>query len=222
MKTLIFDEIDSTNNYAKTLPDGKEDVVIVAKRQTGGRGSKGRSFISETGGIYLSFLRFDAVKTENAFSIMANAAVAVVKTLAAFGIDGGIKWPNDVFVGGKKICGILIENVFSGDTVHRSVTGIGLNVNNPIAAEIGDIAVSMKEISGKEFPLKDVLATLVYNLTLPTDMEYYAEKSIILGKEITVVKDGAEYSAVADEILGDGRLKLRSGEILSAAEVTIK
>ncbi len=222
MKTIVFNEINSTNEFAKTLEFAGEDVLIVAKRQTGGKGTKGRSFLSEEGGIYVSYVRFSHLAAENAFLLTAGAAVAVVNTLEAFGIESGIKWPNDVFAGGKKICGILVENVFRGNEIYRSIVGIGLNVNNPIDGEIKDIATSMSNIKGEKLPYENVLATLAYNLTLPVDMERYREKSIVLGKEIIVIKGDETYRAKGEEILPDGRLKLKSGEILSAAEVTLK
>lgn len=67
---------------------------------------------------------------------MANASVAVCRTLENYGLTAEIKWPNDVYVQGKKICGILIENVFSGDRISSSVVGIGVNVNNSLPEEL--------------------------------------------------------------------------------------
>ena len=142
MKTISVKSIDSTNTYLKNLKKPKEDTLIIAKKQTGGRGTKGRSFICEEGGVYMSLLKLYPCKAKDSFSIMMNSAVAVVKTLSAFDIKAKIKWPNDIIVNGKKICGILIENVFEGDEVARSIVGIGLNVNNPLASEIKDIAIS--------------------------------------------------------------------------------
>ena len=129
MKTISVASIDSTNTYLKKLKRPKEDTLIIAKKQTGGRGTKGRSFICEEGGVYMSLLKLYPCKAEESFSIMMNSAVAVVNTLSAFDIKAKIKWPNDIIVNGKKICGILIENVFEGEDVAKSIVGIGLNVN---------------------------------------------------------------------------------------------
>ena len=222
MKTIVFNEINSTNEFAKTVEDIGEDVLIVAKRQTAGKGTKGRSFSSEEGGIYLSHLRFSPDLAENAFYLTAGAAVAVVNTLEAFGIEGVIKWPNDVLAGGKKICGILAENVIRDGAIYRSVVGIGLNVNNEISENLKDVAVSMKDIKGEKLSYESVLATLAYNLTLPVDMERYREKSVVIGKELLIIKGDKVYHGAGEEILPDGRLKLKSGEILSAAEVTLR
>ena len=167
MKTIIFENLPSTNDYAKKHKF-KEDVLIVAKTQSQGRGTKGRSFLSDDGGIYLSLVRIKPCKARECFKLMINSAMAVVRTLKAFGVDGKIKWPNDVLVNGKKICGILIENVFSGDDVEKSVIGIGLNANNELSDEIKDIATSMKEVLSEEVEVKDVLATLAYHRKGPS------------------------------------------------------
>lgn len=222
MKTISVKSIDSTNTYLKKLKKPKEDTLIIAKKQTGGRGTKGRSFICEEGGVYMSLLKLYPCKAEESFSIMMNSAVAVVKTLSAFDIKAKIKWPNDIIVNGKKICGILIENVFEGDEVARSIVGIGLNVNNPIAKEIEDIAISTKEVLSKELSVETVVATLAYNLYQPATYEEYKKHLLYLGEEVTVITQKSTYRAFIDDILPNGNLKTSEGEILSAAEITIR
>ena len=222
MKTISVESIDSTNTYLKKLKNPTEDTLIFAKMQTGGRGTKGRSFICEKGGVYASLLKLYPCKAEESFYIMMNSAVAVVKTLSAFDIKAKIKWPNDIIVNGKKICGILIENVFEGDYVARSIVGIGLNVNNPIAKEIKDIAISTKEILQKELSVETVIATLVYNLYQSTTFEEYKKHLLYLGEEVTIITQKSSYKALIDDILPNGNLKTRDGEILSSAEITIR
>lgn len=222
MKTISFESIDSTNTYLKKLKKPTEDTLIIAKKQTGGRGTKGRSFICEEGGVYLSLLRLYPCKAEESFSIMMNSAVAVVKTLSAFDVKAKIKWPNDIIVNGKKICGILIENVFEGDFVSRSVVGIGLNVNNPISAEIRDIAISAKEVLNKELPIESVIATLVYNLYKPTSYGEYKKHLLYLGEEVTVITPTSSYNAIIEDVTENGNLKTSKGEVLSSAEISIR
>ena len=222
MKTISVESIDSTNTYLKNLKKPKEDTLIIAKKQTGGRGTKGRSFICEEGGVYLSLLKLNPCKAEESFSIMMNSADAVVKTLSAFDIKAKIKWPNDIIVNGKKICGILIENVFEGDDVARSIVGIGLNVNNPLASEIKDIAISTKEVLQKELSVATVIATLVFNLYQQTTFEEYKKHLLYLGEEVTIITQKSTYKALIDDILPNGNLKTEKGEILSAAEITIR
>lgn len=222
MKTTIFDTLPSTNEELKKLKNPTEDQLYIARVQTGGKGSKGRSFISEEGGVYASLLRLNPCKASDSFTIMIGAALAVIKTLAAFEVNAEIKWPNDIFYDGKKICGILIENVFCGDEVTRSIVGIGVNVNNSLSPEIRDIATSVKLITGNSANIDVFYATLAYNLYAKHTMEEYVSYCKFLGKEITVIKGDKSYRAVADSVLPDGNLKLKSGEILSAAEITIR
>ena len=222
MKTISVASIDSTNTYLKKLKRPKEDTLIIAKKQTGGRGTKGRSFICEEGGVYMSLLKLYPCKAEESFSIMMNSAVAVVNTLSAFDIKAKIKWPNDIIVNGKKICGILIENVFEGEDVAKSIVGIGLNVNNPIADEIRDIAISTKEVLKRELSVETVAATLAYNLYQPTTYEEYKTHLLYIGEEVTVITQKSTYRALIADILPNGNLKTREGEILSSAEISIR
>lgn len=222
MLTKIFDVLSSTNDELKKLLNPEEDVLYIAREQSGGRGSKGRSFICERGGIYMSLLRLYPCKARESFKLMTGAATAVVKALETVGIDAEIKWPNDIFYGGKKLCGILIENVFEGDEVARSVIGIGLNVNNPIADEIADIATSVELITGNKADIECLIKEIVSALYSDFPFEEYKRKSCILGKRITVVKGEEKFVATAEDILPDGSLLLDSGEVLSAAEVSIR
>ena len=222
MKTISVASIDSTNTYLKKLKRPTEDTLIIAKKQTGGRGTKGRSFICEEGGVYMSLLKLYPCKAEESFSIMMNSAVAVVNTLHAFDINAKIKWPNDIIVNGKKICGILIENVFEGEDVAKSIVGIGLNVNNPIADEIRDIAISTKEVLKRELSVETVAATLAYNLYQPISFEEYKKHLLYIGEEVTIITQKSTYRALIADILPNGNLKTREGEILSSAEITIR
>lgn len=222
MKTIIYDCLPSTNDELKKLKNPDEDVFLIARSQKKGRGTKGRSFISAEGGVYASLLRLYPCKTKDAFTLTAGAALAVVRTLAAFDVKAEIKWPNDVFVSGKKICGILVENVFEGDEVARSIIGIGVNVNNPIADEIADIAISVKRLVGRDSDLNVFYSTLAFNLYREFDMDEYVSYCKFLGKQITVIKGNESHVAVGEKILPNGNLLLRSGEILSAAEISIR
>ena len=161
LRREYFENIPSTNDYAKAKRSEKHDLLVVAERQTGGRGTKGRSFSSETGGLYLSLLTFyEGFSAANAFQIMQNAAAAVCETLVGLGIAPKIKWPNDIYANGKKICGILIENQFSGDRVISSVVGIGLNIYNDLTG-LEDIATSVELCTGKRVRVDETERKLV-------------------------------------------------------------
>ena len=220
MKTTIFDTLPSTNDYCETREFG-EDTAIIAREQTGGKGTKGRSFSSPRGGVYLSLVRYYPCKAENSFSLMIASCMAVVKTLELYGVSAGVKWPNDVFLNGKKICGILIKNSFEGENVKKSITGIGVNVNNDIPKDLADIAINLKSGVG-EVDIDEFYKRLIENLYADYSVDEYRSRNIVLGKEITVIKNGEPRKAVAEDIAADGSLVLKGGERLFYGEVTIR
>lgn len=220
MKTTIFDTLPSTNDYCETREFG-EDTAIIAREQTGGKGTKGRSFSSPRGGVYLSLVRYYPCKAENSFSLMIASCMAVVKTLELYGVSAGVKWPNDVFLNGKKICGILIKNSFEGENVKKSITGIGVNVNNDIPKDLADIAINLKSVVG-EVDIDEFCKRLIENLYADYSVDEYRSRNIVLGKEITVIKNGESGKAVAEDVAADGSLVLKGGERLFYGEVTIR
>ena len=215
MKWIKFDEIPSTNDYVKSIRDGGEDVIVTAKRQTGGRGTKGRSFTSEDGGVYLSTLRFyKDFLAKDAFKIMSGAAVAVCETLRFFGLTPVIKWSNDIYVNGKKICGILIENTLSGKNISSSIVGVGLNVNTLFCGELSDIATSMLLESGKSFSVEEVTKKLIEELFKERTMEEYRAYLGFMGERVTLIFVDDEGRLTA-EINGERR-------VFSSAEVSVR
>lgn len=220
MKTTIFNTLPSTNDYCETREFG-EDTAIIAREQTGGKGTKGRSFSSPRGGVYLSLVRYYPCKAENSFSLMIASCMAVVKTLELYGVSADVKWPNDVFLNGKKICGILIKNSFEGENVKKSITGIGVNVNNDIPKDLADIAINLKSVVG-EVDIDEFYKRLIENLYADYSVDEYRSRNIVLGKEITVIKNGESGKAVAEDVAADGSLVLKGGERLFYGEVTIR
>lgn len=212
--------LPSTNDYCETREFG-EDTAIIAREQTGGKGTKGRSFSSPRGGVYLSLVRYYPCKAENSFSLMIASCMAVVKTLELYGVSADVKWPNDVFLHGKKICGILIKNSFEGENVKKSITGIGVNVNNDIPKDLADIAINLKSVVG-EIDIDEFYKRLIENLYADYSVDEYRSRNIVLGKEITVIKNGESRKAVAEDIAADGSLVLKGGERLFYGEVTIR
>ncbi len=225
MKIIELDEVDSTNEYCKREDCG-EDIIVVAKRQSSGKGTKGRSFVSDEGGLYVSVMRhYENFSAERAFEIMVNHCVAVCKTVENFGVTPRIKWANDVLVGGKKICGTLIENTFSGGKIARSIVGMGINVNNEIPAYLRDIAVSISQINGKCTPVEDVLKALIYNLEKSYGIEEYKSYMDWLGEKVLLKTEGSETEVTALDITPNGLLKVNwGGNMLeiSSAEVSLR
>lgn len=225
MRIIELAECDSTNEYLKRL-DGEEDTIVTALRQTAGKGTKGRSFSSADGGLYLSVMRFyESFPAANAFEIMINSCVAVCKTVEGFGIKPVIRWANDVLVNGRKICGTLIENTFAGANIRRSIVGMGINVNNELPPELSQIAVSMREILGNRLSLQTVKKALIANLQKSFTINDYKKYIDCFGKEVALHTDTESYTATALDVTADGRLVVsRDGKIIeiSSAEVSLR
>lgn len=207
MKIVRFEEISSTNDYVKEQKKHGENLIVIAKRQTGGKGTKGRSFSSNEGGVYLTKLVFyKNFPAEKVFLVMARTAVAVCKTLESFGLNPVIKWANDVFVNGRKICGILIENSFSGKEISSSIIGVGLNVNNPLPEELSNIAISMREVMGERQDFDLVEQRLIENLNQPYEMSEYRSRVGYLNKEVTLIEGENSVRAIPLSVGDDGAL----------------
>ena len=223
MKIIELDEVDSTNEYCKRHFVGS--YIVIAKRQTGGRGTKGRSFSSEEGGLYLSVAKRPyKIETVNAFSIMTNACTAVCKTVEHFSLKPVIRWANDVLVNGKKISGTLIENIFSGSFVSRSIVGIGINVNNKLPEELKNIATSISKETGKEIALSEVKKVLIDNLNKKFTLQEYKSYIDWFGKEVKIKTEECEHTSLALDVDLDGRLICVIGGSLkkiSSAEVSL-
>ncbi len=225
MKIIELTETDSTNEYCKRVDNG-EDLCVVAMRQSAGKGTKGRSFSSTEGGIYVSVMRhYKNFPAADAFKIMVSACVAICKTLEHFNITPVIRWANDVLVDGRKICGTLIENTFSGENISRSIVGMGLNVNNDLPKELDGIAVSMSEILNGNLPLEVVKNELLKNLENEYSIEDYRKRINWFNKHVTLKTQDGEREAVALSVTENGMLVVNwCGNIIeiSSAEISLR
>lgn len=138
-RIIWTNSIDSTNNEARRNIDTSDNLyVFAAREQTEGRGQRGNSWIAESGmnltfSIVLKYGQMQArLKALNQFVVSEITAISVVDMLSEYGIDAKIKWPNDIYVGEKKICGILIEHSLRGEYLSYSIIGVGLNVNQVV------------------------------------------------------------------------------------------
>lgn len=225
MKIIEFESLSSTNDYAKAhLTEG--NMIITAKRQTAGRGSKHRSFDSGAGGLYLTKLTFyENFPACDVFRIMLNASVAVCRTVEDFGLSAAIKWPNDVYVGGKKICGILIENSFSGAFIRYSVVGIGVNVNNSLPEKLKEIATTMATEKKKEFSVDAVKEKLIMHLTETFSVEEYKRYIFFFGQKVRLLQEDGIHEAIACDVDEKGRLIVEEFGVchaVTAGEVSLR
>ena len=231
MKTEIIEleEIDSTNEFCKKLnfEEDEDTIIVTAERQLKGKGTNGRSFSSDEGGLYISVMKkLENFDFSNTFSIMINACVAVCKTVESFGLEPRVKWANDVLVNGKKICGTLIENRLSTGNICTSIVGIGLNVNNVLPEELKEIATTMSEQKGgKKLSVKSVRAKLLKFLQKEYTVDDYKRYVDWFGQEVFLDNNGEQTKAVALDVDEKGCLVCNiEGQIkkISSAEMSLR
>ena len=234
-KIIYYELTDSTNprakEYAKENPDNKEPVVFIANAQSAGRGRRGRSFISNEGaGIYMSILSYPDKKGADATTVTAKTAVAMTKAVESLcDCDIQIKWVNDLYLGGKKLAGILVEGEMNneGEIAHQ-VVGMGINVyKNAISDEICDIATSIESETGKGIDRSKLAAAIIkYHLNYTGDFyTEYKSRSFIIGKKVTVMKLSKSYEAEVVDIDRDFSLIIDCAgktERLFTGEISLK
>jgi len=161
--------VDSTNKYANALLDSKmlDETAIVADFQTAGRGQFHNVWWSPAGENLLFSLVWLRSKCsiENQFNLSVAVAVALKRCLnTSFGLHAQIKWPNDIYVNGQKLAGILIENSLQGKEIKASILGIGLNVNTEVfPAELAR-AISLRQLLGEEINREELFFSLLNTL----------------------------------------------------------
>ncbi len=230
--------VDSTNRLAKerAAQGAAEGLVIISDMQTAGRGRLGRSFCSPAGtGLYMSVVLRPALPAEKALSITTAAAVAVCRAIERVSSrKAQIKWVNDVYCDGKKVCGILTEAAFAGDNMAYAVLGVGINVNDPedgFSREIADIAAS---VYGKREGDRCALAAAVLDaffeeyahLSEERFAAEYRDRSCLVGKVITVKAPAGDRVATALGVDEQCRLLVRyedgREEALSSGDVSVR
>ncbi len=167
--TITFDTIDSTNDYATSLVSNSnpnEGTVIWAHYQSKGRGQIGSNWSAEAGQSLLMsvILQPRFLMAYQQFTLNILASLAVRSALNSFGIQAQIKWPNDIYVGKRKICGILIQNILQGKSIKNTVIGIGLNVNQNDFDQSLPNPTSMKMMSEKTYNVANVKSSVCEHL----------------------------------------------------------
>ena len=232
---------DSTNERAKIYalehPYDGDTRVFIADEQTAGRGRRGRSFVSKCGaGIYISILTHPKGSGFDATRITAKAAVALARaTDSLAGVRCDIKWVNDIYLGGKKLAGILVEGAMRDDgKLPYIIVGMGINVyKNAISEEISDIATSIEGETNIRVDRSELAANIVSEFLRATDVLSeeeafldYRSRSFIIGREVTVMKLSESYKAQVLDLNPDYSLLLKkeNGEIesLFTGEVSLR
>ena len=229
--------LGSTQDLARELAQAvaAEGTVVLAGRQTAGRGRLGRLWISPGGGLYLTVVLRPPAEHLKALVIIAGLAVArAVEQLA--GLQTSLKWPNDVLVAGRKVAGILSESELVEQRVSYALVGIGVNVNVDMDAypEMAPLATSVMTELGREVS-REALAAGILNefeaLYLaaqagePIDREWRARLSM-LGKQVQVRFGDQVEEGLAEDVDGDGNLILRRADgsraTIAAGDVTLR
>lgn len=164
LELIYKDSIDSTNSLAKrSAADLKKDALFVAGEQTSGRGRRSRAWNSpKDTGIWMSLLLHPTIETHKASMLTLLVALAIERVMQGLGLNTGIKWPNDIVINKKKLCGILTEMSADMDGIKYIVCGIGINVNNKdFGAELKNLATSMYLETHKEYSRKDIIAKII-------------------------------------------------------------
>ncbi len=167
MRLIELSTVDSTNNYAKAHAGELESPsMIVAVEQTAGRGQRGNSWESEPGAnlTFSVFVRLTQLPARRQFALSEAVALAVADTLAAFGIEAKVKWPNDIYVGDRKICGILIEHSIMGAGLNYSIIGTGINVNQRKFISSAPNPISMWQLLDCATPVERVREEMMRRL----------------------------------------------------------
>jgi BirA family biotin operon repressor/biotin-[acetyl-CoA-carboxylase] ligase len=229
----VFDEIDSTNTEAKRMVlDGfLGDALLVAHHQTAGRGRMGRNFYSPAQtGAYFSILHTLNAPLCDAVAITSAASVAVmraIRTLAEIQTD--IKWVNDLYYNGKKVCGILTEAVSAGESTHV-IVGIGINLDTTdFPEELEAIAGSLNAQLDTAKLIAEIYRQIAIYLQDSNNREWlqdYRKHSMVLGRKVAWSDAGSTKTGVAKSIDEDGALIIKdeNGNLvrLHTGEISIR
>ena len=241
-EVLYFDTIDSTNTKAQELAEKgyPSGTLVVADKQESGKGRRGRSWVSPSGtGIFMTLMIKPDINPNNASMLTLVAALAVAKAITSVtGEKAMIKWPNDIVVNGKKVCGILTEMNAQFDYINHIVVGIGINVHNEsFPEEISHMASSlMIEAGGKRFHRAQIIAETMsyfeqyYDTFLKTQdlsalVREYDELLVNMNKAVRVLDPKEPFDGKAMGITPKGELIVdtwESRKLVSSGEVSVR
>ena len=229
-------QVDSTNLYARRFctGDGPAAALVAADCQTKGRGRMGKAFYSPAGtGVYMSLLLRIDQPLQDFLLVTLAAAVAVTRTLGRYtDAKPSIKWVNDVYVGEKKVCGILTEAVsdFESGMLEAALVGVGINVRPArFPEELEDVAGAVPGLRVSRNRLIAEIAREIYALSRdlkdPAFLAAYRADSMVLGRQVAFRLDGRERTGRAVDIGPDGSLLVETDDgpvTLKAGEISVR
>ncbi len=235
VKIICLDSVDSTNTYARKMIDGGEKMplLVTANEQTGGRGRNGKSFYSyNRDSVYMSVVLHPHLPFADTVGVTTASAVAVSRAIESVtGKTTEIKWVNDLYYRGKKVCGILCEAVNEKALVSSVIIGVGINLAEcDFPEELKDIAGTLGcDSSLRESLIKavaDELFSLNFGALEATVLEEYTSKSLVIGKRIEFITNGIKNTATAVGIDGYGGLIIRkedgTQDVLRSGEISVR
>ncbi|WMJ22438.1 biotin--[acetyl-CoA-carboxylase] ligase [Paludicola sp. MB14-C6] len=240
VETVTYKTIESTNQTAKkmALDGANHGTVVLSEEQTQGRGRLGRSFYSpKNSGIYMSIILRPQFDMQSSLLITTAASVAVCRAIEKLTrIQAEIKWVNDIYLNGKKVCGILTEAVtdFESGTIEHIILGIGINVTTAnFPDEIKEIASALLNSSSNKLTRNELAAEIIYQVFEITNelqtkefMSEYKKRSFVIGQKVNVIQPTNTFLATAIDINEQGGLvvKAEDGQVieLNTGEVSIR
>ena len=235
VRISLFESVDSTNSEARRQAELGLCVpaLIISDHQSAGRGRLGRSFYSPLNtGLYMSLLLKAKENAADNVQLTTAAAVAAARSIEEVcGIEVRIKWVNDLYLGSKKICGILCESFLTSSGERYVIIGVGVNLwTENFPQELDAIATSlMPNDVRRDILAADIAKKLLDHYAYPDNtrmIEYYRTHSAVLGKKVRFEEGGKGYVGLAESIDVVGRLNVRIDEqtikILSSGEISLK
>ena len=237
-RVFKFNTVDSTNSEAKRILEKQPflcPIAVVADGQTGGRGRQGKSFYSPDGtGIYMS-VAFAVKNNQDITFFTAAVSVAVAEAIESYSDKKtAVKWVNDIYIDGFKVCGILCESVFInvGDESKRYIiAGVGVNLSTEnfpkdlqkTAASVGKISCSKNKLIAK---IADNIFEVFENPDTDVIFKKYREKSYVIGKNISYLENNVWHIGYAKDIDRSGGLIVETPDgktvVLSGGEITLR
>jgi BirA family biotin operon repressor/biotin-[acetyl-CoA-carboxylase] ligase len=225
---LYLREVTSTNDIARGLATegANEGLIVVSELQAEGRGRRGREWTSPVGGLWFSVILRPKVHARHVAKLGLLASVAVAKAICRlYGLETSVKWPNDVLLVGKKVCGILTEGEIRDQKIGYAVLGIGVNADFNVQAlpvHVRQVATTLRHQLKKEIEREVLLSELLKEIEFQYNMfeeqkfdvilEDWRSLASFLGSDITVQADGEIVQGLAVGINNDGALVVRLGD----------
>jgi BirA family biotin operon repressor/biotin-[acetyl-CoA-carboxylase] ligase len=215
-----FPEVTSTNEIARSLASNCQNgTVILAETQTEGRGRLSRHWASPPGGVWMSLILKPEMPLDRIYQINMAVSVAISRAIfSLLGLEAGIKWPNDLLIRGRKICGILMEVSAEVGRLDYAVVGLGINANVRLSSFPAEwMSTSLARESGHDVNRRDLIQRILMDIEEAYEVmgsnEIYKEwrhKSITLGRCVRITSSSGALLGVVEDLFEDGTLLLRT------------